>query len=161
MALRITGLSECLRALSQHLREFCTWTSIIGSVQSLRLVDSCLFTSSTRHKTSADVIFDSLIDYQLLCTKITFNVRRIERNFLLSPMTTALLMHGNWDFTSSSIKTGAMFSPPAVIISSYKNTQELYMCNTINLQICNNKTILDWSSLFLKKIDGRSDLWQH
>lgn len=68
-----------------------------------------------------DVIFGSLIDYLLLCTKSTFNVRRIERNFLLSPMSTALLMHGNWDFTSSSIKTGAMFSPPAVIISSYKN----------------------------------------
>lgn len=69
----------------------------------------------------ADVIFGLLTDYQLLRNRSTFNVRRIERNFLLSPMIIALLMHGNWDFTSSSIKTGAMFSPPAVIISSYKN----------------------------------------
>lgn len=55
----------------------------------------------------------------------TFNVRRMERNFLLSPISIALLMHGSCAFTSSSINTGGTFSPPAVIISSYKSTRHL------------------------------------
>ena len=136
MALCATGLSECsLWALLQHLREFCTWTSVIGFssiTHTERFMFICFLYNPPIHKEQnlcvsrlltlpADVILGSLTDYQLLCIKSTFNVRRIERNFLLSPMSIALLMHGNWDFTSSSIKTGAMFSPPAVIISSYKN----------------------------------------
>jgi hypothetical protein len=71
----------------------------------------------------------------------TFNVRRIERNFFLSPMTIALLIQGSCAFTSSSIETGAMFSPPAVIISSYKNMRHLNVYHVTGLPKCSDEGI--------------------
>ena len=49
---------------------------------------------------------------------LTFRVRRMDRNFRLSPISIQLLMQGNRSRTLSSIKTGGMFSPPAVMINS-------------------------------------------
>lgn len=42
----------------------------------------------------------------------------MDRNFLLSPINMALLINGTASFTASSMGTGGMFSPPAVMISS-------------------------------------------
>ncbi len=50
--------------------------------------------------------------------QITFRVKSIDKNFLLSPMSMALLMIGSSLFTASSMGTGGTFSPPAVMISS-------------------------------------------
>jgi hypothetical protein len=136
MALCTTGLSECFFmssvTTSQRILNLNFSNRYSSITHTGRFLFIYLLYNPPIHKKQiicvsrlltrpAGVIFGSLIDYQLLWTKSTFNVRRIERNFLLSPMSIALLMHGNWDFTSSSIMTGAMFSPPAVIISSYKN----------------------------------------
>jgi len=44
------------------------------------------------------------------------------RNFALSPTSMALLMMGQASFTASSIGTGGTFSPPAVMISSGKQS---------------------------------------
>jgi len=52
---------------------------------------------------------------------LTFSVMRIERNLRLSPINMQLLTHGNSFFTLSSIDTGGIFSPPAVIINSANN----------------------------------------
>lgn len=52
---------------------------------------------------------------------ITFRVKKQERNFLLSPITIALLIIGTSSLIASSIGTGAIFSPPAVMINSEKN----------------------------------------
>lgn len=51
---------------------------------------------------------------------ITLMVSSIDRNFLLSPISMALLMSGTASLTASSMGTGGMFSPPAVMISSEK-----------------------------------------
>lgn len=51
----------------------------------------------------------------------TFRVKKQERNFLLSPITIALLIIGTSSLIASSIGTGAIFSPPAVMINSEKN----------------------------------------
>lgn len=48
----------------------------------------------------------------------TFKVSSMDRNFLWSPISMALLMSGSSVFTASSMGTGATFSPPAVMISS-------------------------------------------
>lgn len=48
----------------------------------------------------------------------TLMVSSMERNFLLSPISMALLISGTASFTASSMGTGGMFSPPAVMISS-------------------------------------------
>ena len=69
----------------------------------------------------------------------TLSVRRMERNFLLSPMSIQLLMTGSSCLTFSSIGTGATFSPPAVIKSSaiqrnidqYHNTVSLFTTNIL------------------------------
>lgn len=45
-------------------------------------------------------------------------VSSMDRNFLLSPINMALLINGTASFTASSMGTGGMFSPPAVMISS-------------------------------------------
>lgn len=50
----------------------------------------------------------------------TFMVSSIDRNFLLSPISMALLMSGTASLTASSMGMGGMFSPPAVMISSEK-----------------------------------------
>jgi len=51
---------------------------------------------------------------------VVFNVIRQVRNFFLSPMTVALeTMSFSSYLMLSSIGTGGMFSPPAVIISSF------------------------------------------
>lgn len=55
-------------------------------------------------------------------------VSSIDRNFLLSPISMALLISGTASFTASSVGTGGMFSPPAVMISSkvkHKNKYRL------------------------------------
>lgn len=59
---------------------------------------------------------------------LTLMVSSMDRNFLLSPISMALLISGTASFTASSIGTGGMFSPPAVMISSeinYKDTHRL------------------------------------
>lgn len=48
----------------------------------------------------------------------TFRVMSMDRNFLLSPINIQLDTPGRHSFTVSSIGTGAIFSPPAVMISS-------------------------------------------
>jgi hypothetical protein len=48
----------------------------------------------------------------------TFKETTIERNFFLSPMTMQLETATMAAFISFSIRTGGMFSPPAVIINS-------------------------------------------
>lgn len=48
----------------------------------------------------------------------TFRVMSMDRNFLLSPINIQLDTQGRHSFTVSSIGTGAIFSPPAVMISS-------------------------------------------
>lgn len=48
----------------------------------------------------------------------TFNVSSMDRNFLWSPISMALLMIGSSVFTASSMGIGGTFSPPAVMISS-------------------------------------------
>lgn len=48
----------------------------------------------------------------------TFSVMSMERNFLLSPIKIQLDTQGRHSLTLSSIRTGGMFSPPAVIINS-------------------------------------------
>lgn len=42
----------------------------------------------------------------------------MDRNFLWSPISMALLMMGSSVFTASSMGTGGTFSPPAVMINS-------------------------------------------
>lgn len=49
---------------------------------------------------------------------LTLMVSSMVRNFLLSPISMALLISGTASFTASSMGTGGMFSPPAVMISS-------------------------------------------
>lgn len=51
---------------------------------------------------------------------VTLRVSSMERNLSLSPISMALLMMGTSAFRASSIGTGGMFSPPAVMISSVK-----------------------------------------
>ena len=52
------------------------------------------------------------------------------RNFFLSPMSWQFEMIGSSSFTTSSIGTGATFSPPAVMISSvYKRSIILQSMN--------------------------------
>jgi hypothetical protein len=51
----------------------------------------------------------------------TLRVSKQDRNFFLSPINIALLRIGTSTFNWSSIGTGAMFSPPAVMISSKTN----------------------------------------
>lgn len=51
----------------------------------------------------------------------TLAVKRTERNLRLSPTTIAWLMNGSSALMLSSIKTGATFSPPAVIRISCRN----------------------------------------
>lgn len=55
--------------------------------------------------------------------RVTLRVISMERNLSLSPSSMALLMMGTSAFSASSMGTGGMFSPPAVMISSVKNTQ--------------------------------------
>lgn len=50
-------------------------------------------------------------------------VSSMERNFLLSPISMALLMSGMASLTASSMGTGGIFSPPAVMISSRIKTE--------------------------------------
>jgi len=50
----------------------------------------------------------------------------MDRNFRWSPTTMQLLTHGSSFFTASSIGTGAMFSPPAVIKISTKIDPQFY-----------------------------------
>lgn len=50
----------------------------------------------------------------------TFRVSSMDRNFLWSPISMALLMMGSSIFTASSMGKGGMFSPPAVMINSGK-----------------------------------------
>jgi hypothetical protein len=53
----------------------------------------------------------------------TFSVSSIDKNFLLSPTNIQLLTQGKCSFTTSSMGTGATFSPPAVIkISENQST---------------------------------------
>jgi hypothetical protein len=54
----------------------------------------------------------------------TFIVSRIARNFLRSPISMQLLIHGSASLTLSSRGTGATFSPPAVINSSEINQSQ-------------------------------------
>jgi len=49
----------------------------------------------------------------------TFNVRRHDKNFFLSPTIMAKLTQGRILLTVSSIMIGGMFSPPAVIMRSF------------------------------------------
>ena len=51
-------------------------------------------------------------------TRVTFRVKKQERNFFLSPITIALLTIGSSFLILSSIGIGATFSPPAVMIIS-------------------------------------------
>lgn len=48
----------------------------------------------------------------------------MDKNFLLSPISMALLRRGTASFTASSMGTGGMFSPPAVMISSVSRQEE-------------------------------------
>ena len=48
----------------------------------------------------------------------TLSVSRTARNFFLSPISIQPLMHGNSSLMVSSMRMGATFSPPAVMISS-------------------------------------------
>ena len=68
---------------------------------------------------------------------LTFSVRSMERNFFLSPTSIALLMIATSSLTESSIGTGGMFSPPAVIIISAKENEFLH--KQTNKQTTNNK----------------------
>lgn len=54
--------------------------------------------------------------------RLTLMVSSIDKNFLLSPMSMALLISGTASFTASSVGTGGMFSPPAVMMSSGNST---------------------------------------
>lgn len=56
----------------------------------------------------------------------TFRVKKQERNFLLSPITMALLIIATSSLIASSIGTGAIFSPPAVIINSAKKNHNIH-----------------------------------
>lgn len=56
-------------------------------------------------------------------SKFTLTVSSMVRNFLLSPISMALLIRGTASFTASSMGTGGMFSPPAVMISSKHHTR--------------------------------------
>ena len=49
---------------------------------------------------------------------VTLSVSKHDKNFLLSPINIALLRIGTSTLSCSSIGTGAMFSPPAVMINS-------------------------------------------
>ena len=51
-------------------------------------------------------------------TRLTLSVSKHDRNFLLSPINMTLLNMGTSTFNCSSIGTGAMFSPPAVMMIS-------------------------------------------
>ena len=53
----------------------------------------------------------------------TFKVSSMDRNFLWSPISMALLMIGSSVFTASSMGTGGTFSPPAVMINSEEARQ--------------------------------------
>ena len=58
----------------------------------------------------------------------------IDKNFFLSPISIQLLTHGRCSLTVSSIGTGGIFSPPAVIISSVnvpKTKHELQIYNAV------------------------------
>lgn len=70
---------------------------------------------------------------------------RIERNFLLSPMSMQLDICGSSAFTASSIGTGATFSPPAVMSSSaiYMSMPSICMRGGNNAQ---EKTSLTFDS---------------
>ena len=59
--------------------------------------------------------------YPININLFTLSVNKQERNFLLSPITMTLLIRGTSSLIASSIGTGGIFSPPAVIISSVGN----------------------------------------
>ena len=56
----------------------------------------------------------------------TLGVSTTDKNFFLSPITMALLINGSSALILSSMGTGAMFSPPAVIINSKTENVELH-----------------------------------
>ena len=59
-----------------------------------------------------------LVGSRVSASTSTLRVRRQLRNFLLSPMSMALLRQGSSSMMPSSISTGGTFSPPAVMMSS-------------------------------------------
>lgn len=75
-----------------------------------------------------------------------FKVTSIARNFFLSPTKNALLMNGNSALTFCSMGTGGMFSPPAVISSSFSLPV-----------IRNSGFFLIFKSLYLKLLEIKSD----
>ena len=91
---------------------------ILGSfpfMTSLTLVASL---PCNRHHASEDGAKSSVGIILLSESKMTLNVKKADKNFFLSPTTTTFDRHGNLSLIAFSIGTGAMFSPPAVIINS-------------------------------------------
>lgn len=64
-----------------------------------------------------------LLHLQSQSPQHTFRVSSMDRNFLWSPISMALLMIGSSVFTASSMGTGGTFSPPAVMINSVEASQ--------------------------------------
>lgn len=99
-------------------REIIRWHSVIG-------VDIHLVTQKWRSvllvgrwTTRPFKNYEGSVDNHL-----TLRVNRQERNFLLSPITIALLINGISALIDFSMGTGAIFSPPAVMINSKNNNK--------------------------------------
>lgn len=99
----------------------------------LGYVENCIITGSSRTPLWKDrcetgqnsycVKVQDSIYFKKAYTALTFNVTKQERYFLLSPMTITLLIKGTSSLMASSMGTGAIFSPPAVIINSARKME--------------------------------------
>ena len=71
------------------------------------------------HQATADVasLFVGILSFSM--SSSTLNERKQDRNFILSPRRITFERHGNSSLIAFSIAIGAIFSPPAVIISSF------------------------------------------
>ena len=77
------------------------------------------------HQATADVASLSVGILSFSMSSSTLNERKQDRNFILSPRRITLERHGNSSLIAFSIAMGAMFSPPAVIISSLIRPEEI------------------------------------
>ena len=81
----------------------------------------------------------------------------IDKNFFLSPMSIQLLTHGRCSLTVSSIGTGGIFSPPAVIINSVNvpKIKHEFQCYTAIVHPKDGKRMIN-------SVDpNQAALWEH
>lgn len=106
-------LQEFHLILYIQLPTICTKKLFLDVIHPLVLQNPNPFESRTKTNVFLLIILNRSLEF-------TFNVISIVKYFLLSPTRNALLTVESSFLTKCSIWTGGIFSPPAVIINSFK-----------------------------------------